>query len=93
MRNATIFLVHRYGTARFAKSIGAELRARRLSAGISQRELAAPLTGAYISAVEAGRVFPSIPALAMVLDRLSVPLDVYFQAVNSRLLEAAGEAR
>lgn len=85
MRNATIFLATRYGTQRFAVAMGTELRALRRAAGLTQAQLAAPLTAAYVSSIEVGRVFPSVPALAMLLDRLGVSLAQYFAAVNSRL--------
>ena len=65
--------------------MGVELRALRQRAGLTQAQLAAPLTAAYVSSLELGRVFPSVPALAMLLDRLDVSLAQYFVAVNKRL--------
>ena len=44
-----------------------------------------PLSGAYVSSVETGRVIPSLPALLMMLNRLGVSAPVYFEAVNCRL--------
>lgn len=86
MRVATIFLAARYGKRQsFAVALGAELRARRLGRGLTQRQLAAPLTGAYVSAVERGRSLPSLPALAMMLDRLGEPIGAYFDDVERRL--------
>lgn len=85
MRSATIFLASRYGTGEFAMAIGTELRTLRRLAGLTQGQLAAPLSAAYVSSIEAGRVFPSIPALAMLLDRLDISLAQYFAGVNSRL--------
>ncbi len=85
MRDATIFLEHRYGRSEFALAMGVELRSLRQSAGLTQAQLAEPLTGAYVSSIEGGHVFPSVPALAMLLDRLDVSLAQYFVAVNSRL--------
>lgn len=85
MRNATIFLARRYGTHEFAAAMGIELRALRRRAGLTQAQLAEPLTAAYVSSIELGRVFPSVPALAMLLDRLDVSLAQYFVAVNNRL--------
>jgi transcriptional regulator with XRE-family HTH domain len=40
------------------------------------------LTRAFISAVERGKTVPSIPALALLVDRLDVPLDAFFSAVK-----------
>lgn len=80
-----MFLAGRYGTRRFAAAMGVELRCLRRGAGLTQAQLAAPLTAAYVSSIEAGRVFPSVPALAMLLDRLDVSLAQYFVAVNIRL--------
>lgn len=86
MRSATIFLAQRYGGGgAFADAVGAELRELRLRRHLTQKEVAAPLTSAYVSAVEHGRVFPSLPALAMMCDRLGVELAEYFAGVNSRL--------
>lgn len=65
--------------------MGIELRALRRRAGLTQAQLAEPKTAAYVSSIEVGRVFPSVPALAMLLDRLDVSLAQYFVAVNSRL--------
>jgi transcriptional regulator with XRE-family HTH domain len=44
--------------------------------------LGAPLTRAFVSAVERGRTVPSIPALALLADRLDIPLDAFFSGVN-----------
>lgn len=86
MRDATIFLSRTYGAQSFyGIAIGAELRSRRLEAGLSQRSLGTPLSGAYVSSVEGGRVVPSLPALLMMLDRLNVSAPIYFEAVNCRL--------
>lgn len=80
--NATISLARRHATPALAQAVGDELRRLRRLRRLTQRELAAPLTGAYVSAIEAGRVFPSLPALALLLDRLDVDLATYFTAVD-----------
>lgn len=88
MRDATIFLATHYGArSRYAGALGAEIRARRVALGLTQRRLATPLTAAYVSSVEAGRVMPSLAALLMMLERLQVPPSIYFAAVNRRLDE------
>jgi transcriptional regulator with XRE-family HTH domain len=43
----------------------------------------APLTRGFVSAVERGRTVPSIPALALLADRLEIPLDDFFSGVKS----------
>ncbi len=70
MRDATIILGSRFGGgSAYARAKGAELRARRLTARLTQRELALPLSGAYVSSVESGRVVPFVPALMLMLER------------------------
>lgn len=86
MRDATIILGTQYGArSAFCRAAGEELRARRLAARLTQAALADPLTAAYVSAVENGRVVPSLPALLFMLDRLGVSAAIYFEAVNCRL--------
>jgi transcriptional regulator with XRE-family HTH domain len=63
-------------------AIGRELRRERRARGLTQASLGAPLTRAFISAVERGKTVPSIPALALLADRLDVPLDAFFSAVK-----------
>jgi transcriptional regulator with XRE-family HTH domain len=66
-------------------AIGLELRRRRLKLGLTQAALGTPLTRAFVSAVEHGRAVPSIPALALLTDRLGVPLDAFFGGVNEQM--------
>lgn len=68
-----------------AGALGAEIRRLRIERGLSQRELGAPLTAAFVSAVERGATVPSLPALAIMAARLRVPLSTIFAAINSRL--------
>ena len=63
-------------------AIGRELRRQRRARGLTQASLGAPLTRGFISAVERGKAVPSIPALALLADRLDVPLDVFFSGVK-----------
>ena len=65
------------------RRLGAEIRRRRVATGLSQRALGAPMTRAYVSAVELGRVCPSLPSLVLFARRLGVPV--------SRLLETLDE--
>lgn len=52
---------------------------------MTQASLGAPLTRAFVSAVEHGHSVPSIPALALLVDRLDVPLDVFFSGVKTQM--------
>lgn len=49
---------------------------------MSQAALGAPLTRAYVSAVETGRVVPSLPALEHMVNRLGSSLSDFFAAVE-----------
>jgi transcriptional regulator with XRE-family HTH domain len=64
------------------RALGRELRRLRTDRELTQGELGAPLTRAYVSAVEAGRTVPSLPALQLMVDRLDVPLSAFFERVE-----------
>jgi transcriptional regulator with XRE-family HTH domain len=64
------------------EALGAEIRRLRRARGLTQAELAAPLTRAYVSSVEHGRVTPSLASLILFARRLEVPI--------SRLVEPLG---
>lgn len=70
--------------AGLAEAIGAELRYRRRCIGLTQRELGAPFTAAYISAVELGYAVPSIPTLILLTQRLEIGVEEFFRGVNAR---------
>jgi transcriptional regulator with XRE-family HTH domain len=63
-------------------AVGERLRALRLRAGLSQRELArrAAVSNATISMIEAERVSPSVSALRQVLSALGVGIADFFAA-------------
>jgi transcriptional regulator with XRE-family HTH domain len=86
MRKSTIakHTSHGQGSA-LANGIGRELRRRRIDAGLSQASLGDPLTRAYVCSLEAGRTLPSIPALALILDRLDVSFDRFFLGVQREM--------
>jgi transcriptional regulator with XRE-family HTH domain len=52
---------------------------------LTQATLGAPLTRAFVSAVERGHTVPSIGALALLTDRLDLRLDEFFQGVNEQM--------
>lgn len=67
------------------RALGDEIRRHRLAQGLTQAALGAPLTRAYVCAVESGRTVPSLPALRLLLDRLEVPLSAFFDGVERRV--------
>lgn len=83
MRKSSIAKHFRAGAGSpLSLAIGRELRRQREARGLTQASLGAPLTRAFVSAVEHGRTVPSIPALALLADRLEVPLDDFFSGVK-----------
>ena len=71
-----------------ANAIGLELRRRRVDAGLTQSALGAPLTRAFVSAVERGHVVPSLPALALLVQRLDLSLSEFFSGVQPDMTTA-----
>ena len=71
--------------ARLRSGLGSELRRRRLAAHLSQVEMSAPLSRAFISQVESGRSLPSLPALILFADRLGTSADEILKCVNQTL--------
>ena len=65
-----------------ARSIGAEIRRRRVELGLSQAEIGAPMTRAFVSAVERGHVIPSLPSLLHIAARLGIDAGALLVAVN-----------
>ena len=72
------------GGTTFAQTLGAEIRRRRKARGLTQAALGAPMTKGFVSAVESGHVVPSLPALALMAERLGVPLAELFAGVNQQ---------
>ena len=60
----------------FAVALGQRIRRLRRAEGLTQAQLGAPLRKAFVSAVELGRVVPSLRALAVMAARLRVPIAV-----------------
>ena len=65
-------------------ALGLELRDRRRRSGLTQGALGSPLSKGFVSAVERGRVVPSLPALRLMTDRLGVPLGDFLGSVDRR---------
>src|SRR5215207_8900589 len=83
MRMSTIskHSTHRH----LASAIGHELHRRRGEAGLTQAALGAPLTRAFVCAVERGKTVPSIPALGILLQRLDIGFDEFFRGVQNEM--------
>jgi transcriptional regulator with XRE-family HTH domain len=70
---------------RLSSSLGEELKRRRVAAHLSQGEVSAPLTRAYVSQVERGHTIPSLPALIVMAEKLGTTADEVLRAVNRTL--------
>jgi transcriptional regulator with XRE-family HTH domain len=74
---------YRYqGGTEFAHSVGSTLRLMRTRKGLTQAQLAAPFTAAFVSSVEHGRIVPSLPALRMLTERLELSMHEFFGLVE-----------
>jgi transcriptional regulator with XRE-family HTH domain len=71
--------------SRLRLGLGSELKRRRLAAHLSQGEMSAPMTRAYISQLESGRTLPSLPALIVLAERLGTSADEILKSVNQTL--------
>ena len=65
-----------------ALELGRRVRERRLAIGITQSELAAPLSRAFVSAVEKGQALPSLGALWLFAARLGISVGNLVDGVN-----------
>jgi len=63
-------------------ALGARIRGLRLAAGLTQAEAAGPFSAAYVSAIEHGKVIPSLPALVLLATRLEVTPSELLADVN-----------
>jgi transcriptional regulator with XRE-family HTH domain len=70
---------------RLRSRLGSELKRRRLEAHLSQVEVSAPMTRAYISQLETGRTMPSLAALIVLAERLGTSADEILKSVNQTL--------
>lgn len=66
------------------EALGLELRAQRRGLGLTQEALGAPLSKGFVSAVEHGRVVPSLSALRLMTERLGISLGEFFRGVDRR---------
>ena len=72
-------------------SAGTHTRAAR-ALGLSQSDVGEPLSRAFLSSVESGRVVPSLPSLLMIARRLNTSAAAILAAVDRQLeAEANGD--
>ena len=65
--------------------LGSLIRTRRRDLGLTQTQLAFPLTKGFVSEVERGRSLPSLATLALFADRLRVPMSYLLDEVKGGL--------
>ena len=83
MRTSTIAKHGAFGPdTELARTLGAEIRRRRVALGLSQLQLAGPLSKAFVSLIEHGRVVPSLPSLVLLAHRLNTTPAALLLAVN-----------
>ena len=86
MRTSTI-AKHRTGgrDSAFAKALGHEIRQRREAMGLTQTSAAGPLTRAFVSSVESGRLTPSLSSLLIIARQLNTSAATILEAVDLQL--------
>jgi transcriptional regulator with XRE-family HTH domain len=67
-----------------AIAIGQVLREARRRRGLTQRQLGAPFSAAFVSSVENGKTIPSLASLAILTGRLGMSLGEFFGEVERR---------
>ena len=88
MRSSTISKHQRIGYGSpFAVALGETLRERRQELSLTQDEVGHPLSRAFISQLERGRVSPSLGSLALIAERLSISLPELLDQVNRRVTD------
>jgi transcriptional regulator with XRE-family HTH domain len=69
----------------FARMLGGEIRRRRIALGLSQASVGRPLSRAFMSSVESGRLTPSLPSFLMIARRLNSTGADILASVESQL--------
>lgn len=67
-----------------AVAIGQVLREARRRQGLTQQQLADPFSTAFVCSVELGNTMPSLPSLAILLERLGISMAEFFIEVERR---------
>lgn len=70
--------------------IGQVLREARRRRGLTQQQLGIPFSAAFVCSVEKGNTVPSLPSLAILLQRLGMSLADFFSEVERRAGARAG---
>jgi transcriptional regulator with XRE-family HTH domain len=65
-----------------AREVGRRVRERRLAVGLTQTELAIPLSKGFVSAVENGQALPSLGSLWLFAARLGTGVGELVDGVN-----------
>ena len=73
----------------FAVLLGLEIRRRRLELHLSQAEVGRPLTRAFLSSVENGRITPSLASLVIIARRLNSTAAAIIGSVERQLEDGA----
>ena len=68
-----------------SQRLGSLIRTRRRELGLTQTQLAYPLTKGFVSEVERGNSLPSLATLALFADRLRVPMSYLLDEVKGGL--------
>jgi transcriptional regulator with XRE-family HTH domain len=64
------------------RALGSEIRRLRNARGLTQEQLAQPLTRAYVCQVEHGRATPSLASLVLFARRLDIPVGHLLAALD-----------
>jgi transcriptional regulator with XRE-family HTH domain len=86
MRSSTIAKHRTAGRdTAFARALGQEIKRRREALGLSQASVAGPLSRAFVSSVESGRLTPSLPSLLIIARQLNASAANILKAVELHL--------
>jgi transcriptional regulator with XRE-family HTH domain len=75
------------GGPAFSRILGGEIKRRRVALGLSQTTAAGPLSRAFMSSVERGRLTPSLSSLLIIARRLNSSAAAILAAVETQLEE------
>ena len=91
MRVSTISKHHEGGAGTsFARVLGSEVKRRRSQLGLSQATVGMPLSRAFMSSVETGRLVPSLPSLLIIARRLNTSAAAILASVEAQLEDRTG---
>ena len=69
----------------FARLLGTEIRTRRVALGLTQSAAARPLSRAFMSSVESGRLTPSLSSLLIIARQLNASAATILASVETQL--------